>query len=72
MKVVFTASGMFICASALRTAATAVPSATPLARLNETVEAGNWPTWVTSSGAVRSSTVAMADSGTFVPELDCK
>ena len=50
------------CAS--RIASTASPSEAPGARLNETVADGNWPRWLIASGAVCSSTWAIADSGT--------
>jgi hypothetical protein len=45
-------------------ASTASPSEAPGARLNETDTAGNWPRWLIDSGAVCSTTLAMAPSGT--------
>src|SRR3954469_1051087 len=46
------------------TAASAAPSATPGARLNDTVTAGNWPWWVMVKGCVVSAIVAIASIGT--------
>ncbi len=57
-------AGRPISASALRIASTAAPSEAPGARLNEIVAAGNWPRWLIDSGAVCSTTSAIADSGT--------
>ena len=48
------------------------PSDTPLARLNETVVAGNWPRWLDWSGAACSRMVAMAESGTAPLVVDCR
>src|SRR5512143_4059759 len=45
-------------------ARTASPSETPRARLNDTVAAGNWPRWLMTSGALRSTTRAIEESGT--------
>ncbi len=46
---------------------TASPSDTPLARLNDMVTAGNWPMWLTTSAAARSSMRASEASGTCWP-----
>ena len=50
-NVVEMARGSCNCASASWTAAVAVPSATPLARLKLMVIAGNCPWWLIDSGA---------------------
>ncbi|MNN41018.1 hypothetical protein D3C81_1551110 [compost metagenome] len=49
---------------------TAAPRDSPGARLNETVAAGNWPWWLTTSWPVRSLMRAMAPSGTCPPDDD--
>src|SRR6266851_1270417 len=49
---------------------TASPSATPGARLNDTVTAGNWPWWLTVSGAVllvKRATVLIGICAPFEP-----
>ncbi len=66
-KLVTVEAGMPISASAALMASTALPSEAPLARLKDTVAAGNWPMWFTTSGAVRSLMVAIDDSGTLPP-----
>ena len=53
--------------SAACTAFTASPRATPAARLNDSVTAGNWPWWLTSSGVVRGAKCVKALSGTWAP-----
>ena len=53
-----------------RMASTASPSEAPGARLKETVVAGNWPRRSICSGAVCSSKVAIADSGTCLPPVE--
>ena len=52
---------------AASTAATASPSETPGARLNDSVTAGNCPWWLIESGAVVSVTRVTARSGTGPP-----
>src|SRR5262245_46188048 len=69
-KLVMTLGGRLICASAALIAATASPRDAPLARLKDTVAAGNWPMWFTTSGMVRSEMVATVESGTRVPDAD--
>jgi hypothetical protein len=64
------ASGSSSSAAARSIAATASPSEAPAPRLNETVTAGNWPTWLMSRAAERSVTRAMLASGTGRPEPD--
>ena len=54
---------------AARIASTASPSEAPGARLKEMVAAGNWPRWLTSSGAGFSLTRATDDSGTCPPPV---
>ena len=49
------------------TALTASPRATPGARLNESVTAGNWPWWFTASVVVEGAYRLNADSGTGAP-----
>ena len=51
-------------------ASTASPSEPPGRRLNESVTAGNWPSWTIVSGAVEVLTLAKALSGTIGPVLD--
>ena len=52
-------------------ASTAWPSATPWARLNEIVTAGNWLWWLIDSGAVLVlSTFTKVESGTAWPVLE--
>ncbi len=51
-------------------ASTAWPSEAPGARLKEMVVAGNWLSRSSLSGAVRSSKVATADSGTCLPAAE--
>jgi hypothetical protein len=51
-------------------ASTASPSATPGARLNETVVAGNWPWCVTASAVVPGSMRVKAASGIGVPPTE--
>ena len=46
---------------------TAWPSATPGARLNDSVTAGNWPWWLTVSGATLVVKWATVLSGTCAP-----
>ena len=48
----------------------ASPSATPGARLNESVTAGNWLWWFTASAAVVGANRAIAPSGTSGPPRD--
>src|SRR3546814_20154727 len=61
--------GMFIDACAFWIALTACPSATPGARLNEMVTAGNWPWWLMDKYPVFDvSTVTKLDKGTCFPE----
>src|SRR3546814_1704194 len=60
--------GMFIDACAFWIALTACPSATPGARLNEMVTAGNWPWWLMDKYPVFDvSTVTKLDKGTCFP-----
>ncbi|MNN56173.1 hypothetical protein D3C81_1710900 [compost metagenome] len=59
------ASGRPISCCTCSMAATAAPSETPGARLNDRVTAGNWPMWLTSSAAGRSSMRTSEDSGTW-------
>ena len=49
---------------------TASPSATPGARLNESVTDGNCPWWLTDSGVASARSVTSADSGTCAPVGD--
>ena len=60
--------GIFNSASTWFTKSTASPNDTPSAKSNEMVLAGNCPRWFTAKWVRRSSTVAMLDSGTGVPE----
>ncbi|MNZ39051.1 hypothetical protein D3C78_565380 [compost metagenome] len=62
-------SGICISLSTSRIACTASPSATPSARLNDTVAAGNWAIWLIASRVSRSSTLARVDRRTCVPSL---
>ncbi|MCY1346345.1 hypothetical protein D9M69_324280 [compost metagenome] len=62
-------SGICSAASSARIASTASPSATPSARLKDTVAAGNCAMWLIASRVSRSSTLASADSRTWVPSL---
>ena len=48
-------------------AATAWPSATPGARLKDSVTAGNWPWWLTASAALVAVTRVNVPSGTEAP-----
>ena len=50
-KLVASESGLPSCFSTCWMAATAWPIATPGSRLNEIVTDGNWPWWLTTSGA---------------------
>ncbi|MNT09507.1 hypothetical protein D3C72_1442930 [compost metagenome] len=61
--------GNATCACAACTASTASPSDAPGARLNDSVAAGNWPTWLRSSAVGPCSTRATAPSGTVWPLL---
>ena len=45
------------------------PARTPGARLNDTVTACSWPTWLIAVGPTLRSTVAKLDSGTSAPVL---
>ena len=47
--------------------AVASPSAVPGARLNDTVTACSWPTWLIEVGPIERCTVAKLDSGTSAP-----
>ena len=60
-------AGSPIAARAASICSTASPSDAPAARLNDTVAAGNWPMWLTISGAARVSTRAMPESGVCRP-----
>ncbi|MCY1305355.1 hypothetical protein D9M70_551530 [compost metagenome] len=62
-----TPSGMPISCWVRSITATASPSDTPSARLNDRLTAGNWPMWLITSSALRSSTWARLDSGTWPP-----
>ncbi|MCY1291818.1 hypothetical protein D9M70_410200 [compost metagenome] len=68
-KRVWMPSGMPISCCTRSITATASPRATPGARLNDNVTAGNWPIWLIASCAWRSSTLARAESGTCVSAL---
>src|SRR6218665_967230 len=50
-----------------RIASSASESETPAGRLNDTVEATNWPWWFTESGAFEYSYFENAESGTRAP-----
>src|SRR5690606_156455 len=63
-------AGRSISTCAASIAATASPNEAPGARLNEIVVAGNWPIWLRSNALGRSSTRAMPDNATGVPETD--
>ena len=56
---------MFICRSAAWMLVTASPSATPGARLKDSVTAGKKPWWLTASGVVLAAKRVMALSGTW-------
>ncbi|MOA02154.1 hypothetical protein D3C78_1215930 [compost metagenome] len=62
-------SGRPIAAWTCSMRATASPSATPGARLNDTVTAGNWPMRLTCSAVARSSTRTRLASGTCTPSV---
>ncbi len=49
--------------------ATASPSDTPGGRLNESVTAGSWPSWLMVSDPAVRSTRAKAPIGTSLPSL---
>ena len=57
-------------AASLSTAAIAVPSDTPLARLNEMFSAGICPEWFTVTGPIVRLNVATELSGTTGPSVD--
>ncbi len=61
------AAGKWIFSLACSIRVTASPSALPSGRLNESVTAGNCPWWLTLSGAVETSYLATAPSGTRAP-----
>ncbi|MNO42995.1 hypothetical protein D3C76_332000 [compost metagenome] len=48
---------------------TASPSATPGARLNDIITAGNWPIWAMASCAERCSICARLDRRTWPPSV---
>ncbi|MNK97628.1 hypothetical protein D3C87_1179720 [compost metagenome] len=66
-KLAWSVSGAPILASASRMASVASDSENPSARLNEMVEAANWPWWFTPSGVLVGVTRAKAESGTCRP-----
>jgi membrane-associated PAP2 superfamily phosphatase len=66
-KLAWTVAGRPICRSAAWIAVTACPSATPGARLNDSVVAGSCPWWLIDSGVGEIPKVAMLESGTSVP-----
>src|SRR6185503_10838144 len=63
-KLVSTLGGSASADSSSRIACTALPSDMPGARLNDTVADGNCATWLSTSGALCSSTRATDASGT--------
>ena len=69
-KCVMIDRGISISRWAATMASTACPSEAPGARLNETVVAGNWLNRSSRSGAVCSSKLAIADSGTCLPACE--
>ncbi|MCY1370361.1 hypothetical protein D9M71_543030 [compost metagenome] len=67
-KLPLMAVGMPMSALAWLSMITASPSATPGARLNDRLAAGNIPSWAMDSGpTVGASNLARADSGTISP-----
>ena len=66
-KLVCSESGLPSCFSTCWMALTASPIAVPGSRLNEIVTDGNWPWWLTTSGATLTTLSTSVDSGTCWP-----